>query len=109
MKGDYEEFHALKAVENKANMPAFGRKSEILSPKSKTDRMEAERQIPARFTECDLKKQSQFQRGRMSVSVYVKWDYEVFHALGRRENKANSKPISVSTARFIVYNGRIVQ
>jgi len=35
MKGDYEEFHALKAAENKANskpnkanMPAFGRKSE---------------------------------------------------------------------------------
>jgi hypothetical protein len=41
-------------------MPAFGRKSEILSPKSETDRMEAERQIPARFTEHNLKKQSQF-------------------------------------------------
>jgi hypothetical protein len=29
---------------------AFGRESEILSPKSETDRTEVERQIPARFT-----------------------------------------------------------
>ncbi|GAJ05414.1 unnamed protein product, partial [marine sediment metagenome] len=47
-------------AKNKANMPAFGRKSEILSPKSDTDRMEAKRQIPAHFKEYDLKKQSQF-------------------------------------------------
>jgi hypothetical protein len=53
-----------------ANMPAFGRKSEILSPKSsagcltaETDRMDAKRYIPAHFKECDLKKQSQFARG----------------------------------------------
>jgi len=39
--------------------PAVGRKSEILNPKSETDRMEAKRQIPAHFKECDLKKQSQ--------------------------------------------------
>ena len=57
-------------------MPGFGWKSEILSPKSdnsgaftgcllprvgrEMDRMEAKRQIPAHFKECDLKKQSQF-------------------------------------------------
>jgi len=35
-----------------------------------------------------LKKQSQFQKGRMSVSIYLKWDYEEFHALKAAENKA---------------------
>jgi hypothetical protein len=28
----------------------------------------------------------------MSLSVYMKDDYEDFHAFGRRKNKANSKP-----------------
>ena len=28
----------------------------------------------------------------MSLSLYMKGDYEEFHALRRRENKANSKP-----------------
>jgi len=31
--------------------------------------------------------------GKMSVSIYIKGDYEVFHALGRRKNKPNSNPI----------------
>ena len=42
MKGDYEEFHALKVVKNKPNQsqsPAFGRKSEIIW-------MEAKQQLP---------------------------------------------------------------
>jgi hypothetical protein len=59
---DYINTRFSGVAEKKASQsqpPAFGRKSEILSPKSETDRMEAERQIPARFTECDLKKQSQ--------------------------------------------------
>jgi hypothetical protein len=60
---DYEDKSDWTPGENKANMPAFGWKSEILSPKSETDRMKAERQIPARFTEHDLKKQSQFVPG----------------------------------------------
>ena len=41
MKGDYEEFHALRRQKNKANskpnkanMPAFGWKSEIRNSKS---------------------------------------------------------------------------
>jgi len=29
----------------------------------------------------------------MSVSLYMKGDYEDFHALRRRKNKPNSKPI----------------
>ena len=29
---------------------------------------------------------------KMSVSIYMKGYYEDFHALGRRKNKANSKP-----------------
>ena len=28
----------------------------------------------------------------MSLSIYLKGNYEEFHALSRRENKANSKP-----------------
>jgi len=28
----------------------------------------------------------------MSLSIYMKGYYEEFHALGRRKNKANSKP-----------------
>jgi len=71
MKGDYEEFHALRQGENKsnskpnkANMPAFDRKSEILSSKSEMERMEAERQNPAHFKECYLKKQTQFPKGQ---------------------------------------------
>jgi len=30
--------------------------------------------------------------GRMSLSIYMKGDYEDFYALRRRKNKANSKP-----------------
>jgi len=30
--------------------------------------------------------------GKMSLSVYMKGRYEEFYALGRRKNKANSKP-----------------
>src|SRR4030042_3495464 len=90
-------------------MPAFGRKSDNsgcvagrLLPRvgRETDRMEAERQIPARFTECDLKKQSQFLRGRKTLSIYMKGDYEELHALKRRKNKANSKPILFSPQIF---------
>jgi len=31
--------------------------------------------------------------GRMSLSIYIKGDYEEFYALRRQKNKANSKPI----------------
>ena len=31
--------------------------------------------------------------GKLSISVYLKGGYEDFHALGRRKNKPNSKPI----------------
>ena len=30
----------------------------------------------------------------MSLSIYIKGDYEEFHALKATKNKANSKPIS---------------
>jgi len=30
--------------------------------------------------------------GKMSVSIYMKGDYEDFHALRRQKNKPNSKP-----------------
>ncbi len=31
--------------------------------------------------------------GKISLSIYMKGDYEEFHAQRRRKNKANSKPI----------------
>jgi len=36
----------------------------------------------------------------MGVSVYMKGDYEDFHALRRRQNKANSKPIQSQSPGF---------
>jgi len=36
--------------------------------------------------------------GKMSISISMKGDYEEFYALGRRKNKANSKP---NKANFI--------
>jgi hypothetical protein len=42
-----------------------------------------------RIAKRDLKKQSQFPKGLNDVSVYIKGDYEDFHALRRRKNKAN--------------------
>ena len=62
-------------------MTTFGRKSEILNPKSETDRMEAERQIPAHLTEYDLKKQSQFAGwyiGAIHVIIIVYGDFGDF-------------------------------
>ena len=41
------------------------------------------------FDRVRLKKQSQFSKVRIGVSIYTKGYYEEFHALGRRENKAN--------------------
>jgi len=37
--------------------------------------------------------------GKMTLNIYMKGDYEDFHALGRRKNKANSKPISIARIR----------
>ena len=41
------------------------------------------------FDKVRLKKQTQFSKVRIGVSIYMKGYYEEFHALGRRENKAN--------------------
>jgi len=46
----------------------------------------------------DLKKQSQFWKIRIGVSIYKKGYYEEFHALRRRKNKPNSKPIKANLA-----------
>ena len=37
--------------------------------------------------------------GRMSLSIYMKGDYEDFHALRRQKNKPNSKPIKANLRR----------
>jgi len=38
--------------------------------------------------------------GKMSVSIYMKSDYEDFYALDRRKNKPNSNPIIFSPQIF---------
>jgi len=42
-----------------------------------------------------LKKQSQFSPAQNIANSYMKGDYVEFHALRRRKNKANSKPILI--------------
>ena len=37
--------------------------------------------------------------GGMSVSIYMKGNYEELHALGRRKNKPNSKPNKLVLSR----------
>ena len=49
-----------------------------------------------RAAKWNLKKQSQFAVWQIDVKSYMKGYYEEFQALGRRKNKANSKPISLS-------------
>ena len=44
------------------------------------------------FFVVNLKKKTNLQKGKMSLSVYTKGDYEEFCGFGRRKNKANSKP-----------------
>ena len=46
MKGYYEEFRGFGLRKNKANLPAFGRKSKILSPKSDNSDGVAGRLLP---------------------------------------------------------------
>ena len=43
----------------------------------------------------DLKKQSQFSKGRNNVKSILAMSYGDFDGPGRRENKANSKPILI--------------
>jgi len=50
------------------------------------------------FERVRLKKQSQFSKVRIGVSIYTKGYYEEFHALGRRENKANQSQFHWSRA-----------
>jgi hypothetical protein len=40
-----------------------------------------------------LKKQTQFSKGQINVSVYMKADYEELTTAWARKNKPNSKPI----------------
>jgi hypothetical protein len=40
------------------------------------------------------------RKGKMSVSIYMKGDYEDFQAFGRRKNKANSKPNKANLFRI---------
>jgi len=43
-----------------------------------------------------LKKQSQFARGQIGVKYYMKGDYEEFHALRRRKNKAKQSQFQLA-------------
>jgi hypothetical protein len=44
-----------------------------------------------------LKKQSQFSVGQISLTSYMKGDYDIIILFGARKNKANSKPNVLST------------
>ena len=50
---------------------------------------------PAVFRDSDLKKQSQFSKGQNNVKSILTMSYGDFDGPGRRENKANSKPILI--------------
>ena len=39
--------------------------------------------------------------GKMSLSIYMKGDYEEFHALKAAKNKANSKPNKAKQSQFV--------
>jgi len=41
----------------------------------------------------DLKKQSQFSKVRIGISIYKKGDYEDFYALESTKKQSQSKPI----------------
>ena len=73
--------HLVKTKPNKANAPGFARKSEILSPKSETERI----------CKTNLKKQSQFAGGQIGANTYMKGIYDNTLPLGAQKNKANSK------------------
>jgi len=47
-----------------------------------------------------LKKQSQFSKALIGVSIYIKGIYEEFYALSRRKNKPNSKPNKGNSPAF---------
>ena len=46
------------------------------------------------------KNKPNFEMVKKSLSIYMKVDYEDFHALGRRKNKANSKPNKANMPAF---------
>ena len=56
----------------------------------------------ADLKECDLKKQTQFSKVRIGLSIYTKGYYEGFYALGRRENKANQSQFPRSRPCLVV-------
>ena len=79
MKGDYEEFHALRRRKNKPNSkPIAGLWPKILN---ETNRCQ--------MTEHDLKKQSQFVPGRICATSFVKGDYGNIPTPRVEKNKAN--------------------
>jgi len=54
-----------------------------------------------------LKKQSQFAPAQVGAKSFMKGDYDNIAAGGVKKNKAKqsqTKPISVSAGRFIIYN-----
>ena len=92
MKGDYEYFNALKAAKNKPNCrPSAGIRNNLDGDQTTAPK--------AQLKGCDLKKQSQFSKGRTNLIVCIERDYEYFHVFGRRKNKANSKPIKANSSK----------
>ena len=54
-----------------------------------------------RIAKRNMKKQTQFAKGIIYVSVYMKGGYEDSCGFGRRKNKANSKPILFSPQIYL--------
>ena len=46
------------------------------------------------------KNKANLRIGGMSLSIYMKGDYEEFHALKAAKNKPNSKPIKAKQSQF---------
>ena len=74
---DYDDFCGFGRRKNKANSKPINKRSVF------GVQMTASRRVNGIW-----KNKANLRMGRMSLSAYIKGDYEEFHALRRRENKA---------------------
>ena len=90
MKGDYEDFHALKAAKKQSQFKANFIRNEgfLLMAQEITTALRASQWQGKGI----WKNKANFRIVTMSISIYMKGDYEEFNALKAAENKPNSKP-----------------
>jgi len=75
----------------------YGNKSPYGARKNKPNQIQF--YLAPRFS-WDLKKQSQFSKGRMNLNIYYTRDYKIFHTFWQPKNKANSKPIWLTQKEY---------